>query len=187
MFRLIYQKYSKWCRSWYNLNIGQKKRKKQREKTKRKEASPAASRVSHSHSLSFSKNTLLAINSDKQELLFRPSPKGVTHHRPVRWVELSDAKHDQHGTQKHEEVFAHSMPWNLSGGCIKTVPNIHVKVPVHLKNRGKRLHIYQQYSSCSYLGEKDLQHSHTQNCQKLCFMFHRGNKSPTVTASCWLQ
>jgi len=88
------------------------------------------------------------------QTLFPPLPKGVTHHRPVRWIDLSKTKHDQHGTQKDKEVFAHGVPGNWSRGCIHTVPNIHVKVPVHLKNKGKGPHIYQQSSSCLYQGKK---------------------------------
>lgn len=88
------------------------------------------------------------------QLFFLPLPKGVTHHRPVRRIDLSKTKHDQHGTQKDKEVFAHGVPGNWSGRCINTVPNIHVKVPVHLKNKGKPLHIYQQCSSCFCQGKK---------------------------------
>lgn len=88
------------------------------------------------------------------QLLLFPLPKGVTHHRPVRWIDLSKTKHDQHGTQKDKEVFAHGVPGNWSGRCINAVPNIHVKVPVHLKNKGKWLHIYQRCSSCFYQGKK---------------------------------
>lgn len=44
-------------------------------------------------------------------------------------------------------MFAHNVPGNDSGGRISPVPNVHVKVPVHLQNTGKQLHIYQQWSS----------------------------------------
>lgn len=81
------------------------------------------------------------------QLVFLPLPLGFTHHRHVGWVDGSKTKHDQHCAQKKEEMFAHGVPGNDRGGCINPVPSVHVKVPVHLKNKGKQLHIYQQRSS----------------------------------------
>lgn len=88
------------------------------------------------------------------QLLFLPLPKNITHHRHVRRIYPSNNKHDQHGTQKDREMSAHDVPGDYSGGCINTVPGIHVKVPVHLKNRRKPSDIYQPCSSCFYQGKK---------------------------------
>lgn len=65
-----------------------------------------------------------------------PLPHLITHHRHVGWVHFSKPEHKQHEANKEEELIAHGVPGYHSGGRVNTGPEKHVKVPVHLNNKG---------------------------------------------------
>ena len=58
-------------------------------------------------------------------------------HRLVGGVSLPYPKHEQHEGDEAEEVLTHEVPVNRSRGHVHTVPDIHVQVPVHLRQKGR--------------------------------------------------
>lgn len=68
---------------------------------------------------------------------FNPSGKGAketclgghfpdTHHRLVGGVLLPDPEHEQHESHEAKEMLTHDIPRNRRGGCVHTVPCVHV-------------------------------------------------------------
>ena len=64
-------------------------------------------------------------------------PSSDTHHRLVGRVSLPYPKHEQHEGDEAEKVLTHEVPINRSRGRVHTVPDIHVQVPVHLRQKGR--------------------------------------------------
>lgn len=52
---------------------------------------------------------------------------------------LSDIEHEQHEPNKTKQLFAHCGPWHRGRGCIHAIPDVHVKIPVHLEKQAKKL------------------------------------------------
>jgi len=52
-------------------------------------------------------------------------------HRLVGGVSLPDPKHERHEGHEAEQGLTPEIPGNRRGGCVHTVPDTHVKVPVH--------------------------------------------------------
>lgn len=61
-----------------------------------------------------------------------------TYNRLVGWNFLSDIEHKQHETDKTKQLFAHRGPGHGAGGCVHAIPDKHVKVPVHLKEKDRK-------------------------------------------------
>lgn len=56
-----------------------------------------------------------------------------TYNRLVGWEFLPDVEHKQHEPNVTKQLFAHGGPGNGAGRCIHTIPDEHVKMPVHLQ------------------------------------------------------
>lgn len=67
--------------------------------------------------------------------MYLPEHFSDTHHRLVGGVSLPNPKHEHHEGHEAEEVLTHDIPGNRRGGCVHTVPDIHVKVPVYLRQK----------------------------------------------------
>lgn len=67
--------------------------------------------------------------------LYSPPPQALvcTYNRLVCWEFLPNIEHEQHETDETKQLFAHCGPGYRAGRCIHTVPDVHVKMPVHLK------------------------------------------------------
>lgn len=63
--------------------------------------------------------------------------KTISHHRLVGREHLAQAKHKHHDPEETKQMLAHGLPVHRAWRCVHTVPDVHVKVPVHLKCRRK--------------------------------------------------
>lgn len=68
-----------------------------------------------------------------------------THHRLVGREHLAQAEHQHHEPKETKQMFAHGPPVHRAWRCVHPVPDVHVKVPVHLKYQHKTC--YQSTSS----------------------------------------
>lgn len=57
----------------------------------------------------------------------------MSYHRLVSWEYLTDVKHKQHEADKTQKSGGHRPPIHGAGGCVNTIPDEHVKVPVYLQ------------------------------------------------------
>lgn len=55
-----------------------------------------------------------------------------TYNRLVGWEFLPNVEHKQHEPNETKQLFAHGGPGHRAGRCIHTIPDEHVKMPVHL-------------------------------------------------------
>lgn len=53
----------------------------------------------------------------------------------VRWEYLPEVQHERHEAEETQQMFAHGGPGIRSGRRLHTVPDVHVKVPVHLQRK----------------------------------------------------
>lgn len=61
-----------------------------------------------------------------------------TYNRLIGLKFLSDIEHEQHESNKTKQLFAHCGPWHRGRRCIHTIPDVHVKIPVHLEKQTKK-------------------------------------------------
>lgn len=66
----------------------------------------------------------------------------ISYRRLVRWEYLTEVKHNQHEAHKTQKSAGHRLPIHGTGGRVNTIPNEHVKVPVHLQLNINKLFTY---------------------------------------------